>query len=251
MIVPKEAAEQGPAAVARLNEILKTLNLQNPNPKGIFSKACTIENLIQKAGNADESLELLGKRILLLLECRPVYGDEQFESCIQAVFHHYSTLLENEPTKEFVYLLNDLIRYFRSICVNYQSNFLRESDKWAIRNVKLRHSRLIMYGGLLLLLGEVSRQPAENKLEWLLSHLPLTPLDRMACVYRESGDQNFFRVAGFYNVFHAKLSDKNIRAGLNLDYKERYENPTFSELKANSDGLIAELMRFVFSQRGT
>lgn len=33
-------------------------------------------------------------------------------------------------------------------------------------------------------------------------------------------------------------------------YENRYSKPEFASLKANSDGLIAELLRFVLSRRG-
>lgn len=248
MIVTDKTA--GPPNISRMNDILKELRLPHPNPKGIFSQARTITELIEGAGDANESLDLLGKRMLLLLESRPAYRADEFERCVREVFQNYASLVVAESSKEFVFLLNDLIRYFRSICVNYQSNFVRENEKWAIRNVKLRHSRLIMYGGLLLLLGEASRQRPESKVEWLIGNLTLTPLDRIALVYKCNHDPSFFRIAGLYNVFHARLSDLATRTALNIDYEDRYTNPVFSELKANSDALVAELTRFIFGRRG-
>lgn len=35
-----------------------------------------------------------------------------------------------------------------------------------------------------------------------------------------------------------------------LEYDNRYSDPNFSHLKANSDALIAELLRFLWSKRG-
>ncbi len=246
MIVRKK--EDGERNIGIMNTYLRGLQLSTPNPKGVFATARTIDELISEAGTAGESLDILGKRMLLLLESRAVYSDAGYRETIDTVLNRYATYLMTEPTKEFVFLLNDLIRYFRFICVNYESNFRRENEKWCIRNVKLRHSRVVMYAGLLLLIGEASKQGA--KIEWLREQLSLTPLDRIAAVYKFNDDRSFARVAGLYNVFLSQLSKQEVREELNVGYDSRYDNPAFSQLKANSDALVAELMRFVFSRRG-
>ena len=148
-------------------------------------------------------------------------------------------------------LLNDLIHYFRFICINYQSSFDRENEKWPLRNVKLRHSRIVMYMGLLALLGEASKFWDERKASWVRERLALTPLERIAAVYEANAEATFFRVAGAYETFLARISDPHLRADLNnLDYDRRYENITFAALKANSDALQSELTRFIFARRG-
>ena len=157
--------------------------------------------------------------------------------------------------------MNDLIRYFRSLAVNYQWDFENQVEKWGIRNVKLRHSRLVMYSGLLFLLGEASKE-REHKVPWLKQKLKMTPLERLAWVYEMNSDWNFFRVMGSYSFFLSRISNKQVREKLNYnpndlinvtakdDYGNRYSNEEFSNLKSNSDGLIAELLRFILSRRG-
>ena len=61
-----------------------------------------------------------------------------------------------DPRKNYVFLLNDLIRYFRTICVNYPYTKEPEEEQWPIRNIKLRHSRLMMYASLVAMLGVLS-----------------------------------------------------------------------------------------------
>ena len=158
----------------------------------------------------------------------------------------------SDPSKELVFFLNDLIRYFRYICVNYEDSFGRENEKWAVRNLKLRHSRILMYAGLLFLIGEASKDGIAEKSQVIWESLGLTPLERLAHVYERCGDRCFFRVLGPYNVFLAKLSDPELRPRLNaFGYEERYSVPEFAELKWNSDAISAELLRFVFARRGS
>jgi len=188
--------------------------------------------------------------MLLLLESRPVYDDAKYEGLITELFSRYAEYLKDAPDKEYVFLMNDLIRYFRYICVNYQANFWRENENWVIRNLKLRHSRVIMYAGLLFLLGEASKYQGQDKISFVRDHLALTPLERLGLVYENNHDRGFFRVIGLYNVFLSRLSDEAWRTKLNVEYHDRYSLSEFSEMKANSDGLVAELLRFVFARRG-
>jgi hypothetical protein len=201
-------------------------------------------------GEATEEVDKLGKRMLLLLESRSVYNPQEYDELIEKLFSKYAEYLTGDPNKEYAFLLNDLIRYFRFICVNYQASFWRENDRWVIRNLKLRHSRIIMYAGLLFLIGEASKYHGNEKISFVRDHLKLTPLERLGLVYESNSDRSFFRVVGPYNVFVSRLSDKDWRDKLNVDYAQRYSLPEFSEMKANSDALVAELLRFVFARRG-
>ena len=134
--------------------------------------------------------------MLLLLEARPIFNDDLYNDVIDAVFERYAGDVRRETHKQFAFLINDLIRYFRSICVNYQSMFWRENEKWPLRNLKLRHSRVVMYAGLLFLLGQASCYSGDERVTLVRSHLLLTPLERIALVYKEAKDDRFFKVAG-------------------------------------------------------
>lgn len=242
---------------------ISPLNLTLPKQTGVFAQCTNWKQLGDSIGRADESLDIFGKRLLLLLESQPVYKNEAYTKLMDLIVERYAAkYVQNDSKKEWTLLLNDLIRYFRSLAVNYQWDFENEKEKWAIRNIKLRHSRIVMYSGLLMLLGEASKE-RKDKVLWLKERLKMTPLERLAWVYEQNEDWNFHRIAGLYNVFLSQLNEPEVRRKLNYNpedlteqetdealYGNRYSRPEFSNLKANSDGLIAELMRFVFSQRG-
>ncbi len=235
---------------AVIRAAIEAYEVSPPNKSGMFSEPRTIKDLSENMGQAEEAVDQLGKRMLLLLESRPVYRDSQYHELVNGLFSKYAEYVKGAPDKEYVFLLNDLIRYFRYICVNYQDSFWRDHEKWVIRNLKLRHSRVIMYAGLLFLIGEASKQQGEGKISFVRQHLDLTPLERLGLVYKDNHDYGFFRVVGPYNVFLSRVSDEAWRARLNVEYEHRYTRPEFSELKANSDALVAELLRFVFARRG-
>lgn len=252
ILVVKDTSDQQTVAKDQdvIRAAIRDYGVSPPNKSGVFSAARTINDLSEHMGQATEAIDQLGKRMLLLLESRPVYNDSQYDELVQELFLKYAEYLKGAPDKEYVFLMNDLIRYFRYICVNYQATFWRENEKWVIRNLKLRHSRVIMYAGLLFLLGEASKYQGEGKISFVRKHLALTPLERLGLVYKDNHDYGFFRVIGLYNVFLSRVSDEDWRANLNVDYEHRYTHPGFSEMKANSDALVAELLRFVFARRG-
>lgn len=251
LIVGDTADPAMKADTDRIHSAIRGLGVSPPNKSGVFSAPRTHDELVKDIGGISEAADELAKRMLLLLESRPVYGDENFLKIVTSIFERYSKDVTDDPTKEYVFLLNDLIRYFRYICVNYQLNFWRENEKWPIRNLKLRHSRLLMYSGLLFLLGEASKYQDSSKVSTVWNWLPLTPLERLAAVYDANSDFAFHRVMGLYDIFVAKLSDPQVRPTLSaIEYGERYETPAFAQLKANSDAFVAELTRFVLARRG-
>jgi hypothetical protein len=247
-------------------EALKFLKIDRPKPNGVFGKPTNKKELLGSLGNTKETLEVFGKRLLLLLETQPMYGDDVYTNLINVIVERYADeYVRRDPKKEWTFLLNDLIRYFRSLSVNYQWDFENEAGKWPIRNIKLRHSRLVMYSGLLMLLGEASKE-RRDKLSWLKERLKMTPMERLAWVYEQNSDWNFHRIAGPYDVFLTQLNIPEVRNHLNVDpveaqdveaqdeqesYRQRYMIPEFAALKANSDGLIAELLRFVLARSGS
>ena len=155
-----------------LQKAIQAYGVSPPNKSGVFSQPRSQSQLIDPIGEANEKADELGKRMLLLLESRPIFRADIFDFLVDAIFAKYANYVTADPDKEFTFLVNDLIRYFRFICVNYQSSFWRQNEKWALRNLKLRHSRIVMYSGLLFLLGEASKYRGPAKVDTVRTNLP-------------------------------------------------------------------------------
>jgi len=85
----------------------------------------------------------------------------------------------------------------------------------------------------------------------LLDYIGLTPLERLFQIYAASQDTMFFRIAGCYDAFLRQLNNKSTRDQLrNMEYADRYKSDEFAILKANSDALAAEIVRFLYARRG-
>jgi predicted nucleotidyltransferase len=249
-------AEVEQSALSAITHHLAQMKISAPNPEGSFAKPRLRKELLPEPehgdmGSPSEATDIISKRMLMLLESRPVLHDAAYHSCVHAIFDRYAQYASIDTRKEHLYLLNDLVRYFRYICVNYQANFDRDYESWALRNIKLRHSRIVMYMGLLALLGEASKYEDDRKVATVEAALNLTPLDRIARVYACNDDERFGVVANLYESFLTRVSDQATRDELNgLEYKLRYDSELFSSLKRNSDALQTELVRFILARQG-
>lgn len=237
-----------------IKDIMRDLGLPDPdpNPKGVFATDAEADDMLNEIGSKKESYDDRSRRLLMLLESRCVFRQAGYDELVSKLVDEYARDVLINPEKNFVYLLNDLIRYFRTICVNYQYAKDDEWGKWPIRNIKLRHSRVLMYFSLLACLGELSKPQSKDKVTKLRKYIKLTPIERVFQIYKDNNDAMFYRFAGAYDVFLRHISDPSIRKKLmDLEYNDRYKEGAFADLKANSDALAAEIVRFIFARRGS
>lgn len=232
----------------KIKAIAEELSIVMPNPEGVFSQTLSRDMIVEDIGNKDENLTVLAQRMLLLMESKAIYNEELFKEVVTQILKKYLKFVISDPTKEALFLLNDLIRYFRSIAVNYEYSFGKDNQKWTLRNVKLRHSRVVIYAGLLLLIMDASKD-RKDKFQYFENHIHLTPIERIVTVYTNNNDFNYVKLLGAYNMFLNKINDDKIRQALKVEYDDRYDNPHYANLKVSSDLLQSELSRFVFAQK--
>ncbi len=216
-----------------------------PNPEGAFARANILDKLIGKAGSKGDDADGITQRMLLLMESTWLVNEDFFVESRNKILAHYCKGLGSEQ-KQPIYLLNDLIRYFRMICVNYQYNTGDDGEKWLIRNVKLRHSRVLIYAGLLSLIL-VSSTKDELAEKFILENLDLTPLERVFLLCEAVESSSFDRIASAYDHFLETVKEM---ASVSSDtYEGRHQNPGYRSLRTSSSMISAELTTLVLENR--
>jgi hypothetical protein len=200
-----------------------------------FATFVSSHSLIHNVGGEDDTNNNLTRRMLLLLESTPITGQIAHERVIRNILTRY--LLEDRSfwrkNGHHIphFLLNDFARLWRTMAVDFAYELrARSGDKWAIRNIKLRMSRKLLYvAGLLacfhshLLLDEPKERESVYKdesfrpgiIEIVHSILLESPLDIVASFLDKLGDDaTVSQVFRAYDEFLAVLLDSDLRKHL-------------------------------------
>lgn len=174
---------------ADLIDVTRQLHIRDFSGDGEYLKHYPIKKLVGHLGTPRDDVEnTFTARLLLLLESSPLIGEAVYHQITDEVIRAYWRDYEqNKNTYMPAFLANDILRMWRTFCVNYeartQSEPAEEMAKKRLKNYKLKHSRLLTcYSALLYLLAvftkskTVSPTDAKNmisltptaRLEWLL-----------------------------------------------------------------------------------
>jgi hypothetical protein len=212
-----------------VEEAAEVLQAKASGREGIFSEQVWLDDLLQKIGRDEDTNANLTRRMLLLLESVAVSGEAFHAEARQRVLAGYlnESLKNHRPPR---FLLNDLIRYWRTIAVDFESKMRdRKGNGWGVRNAKLRLSRKALFAGGLFPVLECYRFPASEMLGYLVDCMSMPPLDRIANAFIAHGsiDQGARSLLA-YDAFLGILDDREQRLELhNLGADQSSESPVF------------------------
>ena len=212
-----------------------------PSSGGAFSAVIPTSELLKNYGGSQDTNETITRRMLYLLEGEFLTEKDAFIDLRRQIIDKYVSNTPRDHQLAF-YLLNDVIRYWRTIAVDYAQK-TQGDDKpkpWAIRNVKLVFSRKMIYASGLFTVALTADRRATAKSEILESLLSMTPIERIQYVCGDAQSKRLFEI---YDMFLERMADKEVRSHLEtLPLERRIEDPVFRDIKNEGHYFSRELM---------
>jgi predicted nucleotidyltransferase len=246
---------------------------KDPNPTGAFGGMTFSHPLIHNIGGSEDSNANTTQRILMLLESRSVHGlgDAPYGRVVRGILNRYIeqevSHLNRERTLYKVprFLLNDVVRFWRTMAVDFASKQWKRGGKgWGLRNAKLRLSRKLIYiSGLLICFScpldrelnskvESERDKAlqlVNHLRKMVKNTPLEILAHFLLLYDDKGEASKL-IFPAYDEFLGILNDVDKRQQLqNLRAEDSDRDSLFAEIRRISDTFQKGLDKFFFENQ--
>jgi len=163
--------------LAEIIEINRDLKYPPISNDGEFLKVYSIEEMKRTLGDRkDDSENLFTARMLMLLESTPICNENLYDKHMSAIAEHYfRDYADHKPFKP-LFLVNDILRYWRTLCLNYEGIRNNTERPWRKRNINLKFSRMLTVFGSVL---PIIANPVQSA-EQFVSITRLTPLERFA-----------------------------------------------------------------------
>ena len=220
---------------------------RRPGRTGVFGGRVFSDDLASRIGLDADSNTNLTRRMLLMLESQPVAGDAAHRRCWERVLDGY---LEDadKPYRPPRFFLNDLIRYWRTICVDFVGKEREGGEKWGIRNAKLRTSRKLLFAGGLVPLLQCHRLRRDERREFLAAQLAAPATDRLAAAFLDCGAHDAgVRALNAYDRWLAVLDDDERRGELErLTRDDAPASDVFREVRRHAGELERGLLVLLF-----
>lgn len=251
----------------RTHEILET-------PHGstrTFGEIVASHELVHYIAGTRDTNENLTRRILLLAESRAITRPAVRERVIRNVLARY---VKHEPSVRSKsgrrqriphFLLNDVVRYWRTMASDFASKMWEQArDKWAIRNIKLRFSRKLLFvwgllasfSGELVDPGPLEEARTDEEFLALLSDLireqtEVTPLELLARISADESvkEETARTIFSAYDSFLAALCDPATRNHLkSVRFEEAADDEVFHRLRTLSKDFRFSINDLFFDQ---
>lgn len=253
LLIDGQADEGHFSQVQAITRILKEAKFHEPGPTGVFGNVAFSHPILHQIGGQEDTNKNTTQRILLLLESLAIGKPDAHERVLRLVLSRYVEddrgLLYGSSKRHIIpmFLLNDIVRYWRTVAVDFVYKQRERSSGWALRNAKLRMSRkLIFVSGLITCFGfalfgkdrtwtdDDGKPSIPALVRFLRDRIRVTPLESLAEVLlRPAISADTARLLfDSYDAFLALLSSEEKRRrlkGLPLD--ELGTDATFGEVR--------------------
>lgn len=240
LVVRRDGVVINEEKMSQIQNIIADIVPIDPAYDGAFGGAVEYGELLTNLGGNDDTNTNLTRRLLLLLEGEWLANEEGFGLLRTSLLEKYVKATPREGQLA-LFLLNDIIRYWRTMTVDYMYKTTESSNPkpWAIRNIKLSFSRKLMYASGLFSVGKTLDKNEAEKVLILKELFDLPVVERMEHI---CGKENMRKVLMIYEKFLEKMECEKNRDILKSIETSDHNNVFFRELKDDSHTMTDELI---------
>lgn len=262
--LPKTNDDKKQRLLTRLDEIIVKADLIEACRKreipdfsgdGEYLVHYTIGNLCNKLGTPhDDAHNTFTARLLLLLESRCLAENDVYSDALDEVIAAYwRDYQEYSDTFMPAFLANDILRLWKTFCVNYEARTdtetPRQRAKRRLTNHKLKHSRMLTCYSALAYLALIFGQKSTVRPEDARSMTLLSPTQRLEHIQIERFDckNTIDRIIEAYERF---LTDTDFpKDELVERFSDKDKTRTYSQQAHDFGDLVFELLKNVATPR--
>ena len=209
--------------------------MRAPGASGVFGRVVGAFDLIEQIGLQNDTNHSLTRRMLLLEESVSLGNSAVHEKVVRAALDRYLTVIDAPSERTPRFLLNDVIRYWRTITVDYQAKALDGGAAASgLRYLKLIIPRKILFAGTLMALLHCREEEQLGTVDHLFEQFMMPPLARLVAVQEDAPDRvrdALARVLVIANHFIERSGDASWREEVEQGDRNMSEPSAFAEMR--------------------
>ncbi len=135
--------------IAEMIGLCRKMNFPEFSNDGMYLSVHRLSDIIKDLGSpTDDYKNHFTSRLLLLLESKPIYNDDLYTNVMKTIINsYYSDFHNHSDNFKPIFLVNDIVRFWKTLCLNYEHNRRRKNlegdnkNKAHSKNLKLGFSR--------------------------------------------------------------------------------------------------------------
>ncbi|MEZ9764511.1 nucleotidyltransferase domain-containing protein [Vibrio splendidus] len=205
---------------------------KNVGDTGTFGGVVTKNELLVNFGGDEDTNQKFTRRMLYLLESKWLFNENFYKELKVEILSRYIKVgVPDSGLNRFI--LNDVIRYYRTICTDYEFKVYENDKKWGVRKIKLRFSRKLLYFSGLITVASTGCMSRSLKLEKTEQLLSLSPIERIQYIF---GEEQTATMMKHYSEFLEQISKDDVRQSLDdVERENRNDNSNYRDLKNLSE----------------
>lgn len=220
---------------SKLIEINRKLKFPEFSNDGQFLTIHQLSDLKKFTGSPDDdSLNLFTTRMLMILESKVLFNPKLYNEILSDIIEHYLRD-RNYVSTSFkpLFLLNDILRFWRTLCLNYEAIRNDNHRPWRKKNINLKYSRMITVFSTVIIII-IKKDINHND---ILDIFHKTPLERVAWSLDKLGDETisnqFDDLLMYYQKFLEAKENNNIEKDLDMKKLLNINAEKFSDIIFN------------------